>query len=218
MRVIIADDSVLLREGVARLLVDSGAEVIGKVGDAAQLLTQMSSTEPLPDVCVIDVRMPPTFLDEGLRAALVIRERWPDVGVLVLSQYVEERYAAELIRQSTDGVGYLLKDRVADVDEFSDAVKTVADGGTVIDPEVVQQILARAPRSDPLDSLTPRERDVLTAMAEGKSNAGIAAALVVGQAAVEKHIGNIFAKLGLLGDSADHRRVMAVLRYLGAIR
>ncbi len=215
---IIADDSVLLREGVARLLVDSGAEVIGKVGDAAQLLTLMSSTEPLPDVCVIDVRMPPTFLDEGLRAALVIRERWPDVGVLVLSQYVEERYAAELIRQSTDGVGYLLKDRVADVDEFSDAVKTVADGGTVIDPEVVQQILARAPRSDPLDSLTPRERDVLTAMAEGKSNAGIAAALVVGQAAVEKHIGNIFAKLGLLGDSADHRRVMAVLRYLGAIR
>jgi len=200
------------------LLVDSGAEVIGKVGDAAQLLTLMSSTEPLPDVCVIDVRMPPTFLDEGLRAALVIRERWPDVGVLVLSQYVEERYAAELIRQSTDGVGYLLKDRVADVDEFSDAVKTVADGGTVIDPEVVQQILARAPRSDPLDSLTPRERDVLTAMAEGKSNAGIAAALVVGQAAVEKHIGNIFAKLGLLGDSADHRRVMAVLRYLGAIR
>jgi DNA-binding NarL/FixJ family response regulator len=218
VRVIIADDSVLLREGVARLLVDSGAEVIGKVGDAAQLLTLMSSTEPLPDVCVIDVRMPPTFLDEGLRAALVIRERWPDVGVLVLSQYVEERYAAELIRQSTDGVGYLLKDRVADVDEFSDAVKTVADGGTVIDPEVVQQILARAPRSDPLDSLTPRERDVLTAMAEGKSNAGIAAALVVGQAAVEKHIGNIFAKLGLLGDSADHRRVMAVLRYLGAIR
>lgn len=215
---IIADDSVLLREGVARLLVDSGAEVIGKVGDAAQLLTLMSSTEPLPDVCVIDVRMPPTFLDEGLRAALVIRERWPDVGVLVLSQYMEERYAAELIRQSTDGVGYLLKDRVADVDEFSDAVKTVADGGTVIDPEVVQQILARAPRSDPLDSLTPRERDVLTAMAEGKSNAGIAAALVVGQAAVEKHIGNIFAKLGLLGDSADHRRVMAVLRYLGAIR
>jgi DNA-binding NarL/FixJ family response regulator len=202
VRVIIADDSVLLREGVARLLVDSGAEVIGKVGDAAQLLTLMSSTEPLPDVCVIDVRMPPTFLDEGLRAA----------------QYVEERYAAELIRQSTDGVGYLLKDRVADVDEFSDAVKTVADGGTVIDPEVVQQILARAPRSDPLDSLTPRERDVLTAMAEGKSNAGIASALVVGQAAVEKHIGNIFAKLGLLGDSADHRRVMAVLRYLGAIR
>ena len=218
MRVIIADDSVLLREGVARLLVDSGAEVIGKVGDAAQLLTLMSSTEPLPDVCVIDVRMPPTFLDEGLRAALVIRERWPDVGVLVLSQYVEERYAAELIRQSTDGVGYLLKDRVADVDEFSDAVKTVADGGTVIDPEVVHQILARAPRSDPLDSLTPRERDVLTAMAEGKSNAGIASTLVVGQAAVEKHIGNIFAKLGLLGDSADHRRVMAVLRYLGAIR
>ncbi|RMB77972.1 DNA-binding response regulator [Rhodococcus sp. SBT000017] len=218
MRVIIADDSVLLREGVARLLVDTGAEVIGKVGDAGQLLTLMSATDPLPDVCVIDVRMPPTFLDEGLRAALVIRERWPDVGVLVLSQYVEETYAAELIRQSTDGVGYLLKDRVADVDEFADAVKTVAGGGTVIDPEVVQQILARAPRSDPLDSLTPRERDVLTAMAEGKSNAGIAASLVVGQAAVEKHIGNIFAKLGLLGDSADHRRVMAVLRYLGAIR
>ncbi|WP_032401567.1 response regulator transcription factor [Rhodococcoides fascians] len=218
MRVIIADDSVLLREGVARLLTDSGADVIGKVGDASELLGSMSAADPLPDVCVIDVRMPPTFLDEGLRAALVIRQRWPAVGVLVLSQYVEERYAAELIRQSTDGVGYLLKDRVADVDDFADAVRTVSDGGTVIDPEVVQQILARAPRSDPLDSLTPREREVLTAMAEGKSNAGIAAALVVGQAAVEKHIGNIFAKLGLLGDSADHRRVMAVLRYLGAIR
>ncbi|OZF37886.1 DNA-binding response regulator [Rhodococcus sp. 14-2483-1-1] len=218
MRVIIADDSVLLREGVARLLTDSGADVIGKVGDASELLASMSAADPLPDVCVIDVRMPPTFLDEGLRAALVIRQRWPAVSVLVLSQYVEERYAAELIRQSTDGVGYLLKDRVADVDDFADAVRTVADGGTVIDPEVVQQILARAPRSDPLDSLTPREREVLTAMAEGKSNAGIAAALVVGQAAVEKHIGNIFAKLGLLGDSADHRRVMAVLRYLGAIR
>ncbi|OZC49664.1 DNA-binding response regulator [Rhodococcus sp. WWJCD1] len=218
MRVIIADDSVLLREGVARLLTDSGADVIGKVGDASELLASMSAADPLPDVCVIDVRMPPTFLDEGLRAALVIRQRWPAVGVLVLSQYVEERYAAELIRQSTDGVGYLLKDRVADVDDFADAVRTVSDGGTVIDPEVVQQILARAPRSDPLDSLTPREREVLTAMAEGKSNAGIAAALVVGQAAVEKHIGNIFAKLGLLGDSADHRRVMAVLRYLGAIR
>ncbi|OZC88655.1 DNA-binding response regulator [Rhodococcus sp. 06-412-2C] len=218
MRVIIADDSVLLREGVARLLTDTGADVIGKVGDASELLASMSAADPLPDVCVIDVRMPPTFLDEGLRAALVIRQRWPAVGVLVLSQYVEERYAAELIRQSTDGVGYLLKDRVADVDDFADAVRTVSDGGTVIDPEVVQQILARAPRSDPLDSLTPREREVLTAMAEGKSNAGIAAALVVGQAAVEKHIGNIFAKLGLLGDSADHRRVMAVLRYLGAIR
>lgn len=217
MRVIIADDSVLLREGVARLLVDAGAEVIGKVGDAAELLSALSAADPVPDVCVVDVRMPPTFLDEGLRAALVIRQRWSKVGVLVLSQYVEETYAAELIRQSTEGVGYLLKDRVADVGDFADAVRTVAEGGTVIDPEVVQQILARAPRSDPLDSLTPRERDVLTAMAEGKSNAGIAASLVVGQAAVEKHIGNIFAKLGLLGDSADHRRVMAVLRYLGAM-
>lgn len=213
----IADDSVLLREGVARLLADHGGEVIAKVADAQELLSAMSSSDPLPDVCVVDVRMPPTFLDEGLRAALVIRERWPTVGVLVLSQYVEERYAAELIRHRTDGVGYLLKDRVADVEEFADAVRTVADGGAVIDPEVVQQLLARAPKSDPLASLTPREREVLTAMAEGKSNAGIAAALVVGQAAVEKHIGNIFAKLGLLGDSADHRRVMAVLRYLGAV-
>lgn len=213
----IADDSVLLREGVARLLADHGGEVIAKVADAQELLSAMSSSDPLPDVCVVDVRMPPTFLDEGLRAALVIRERWPTVGVLVLSQYVEERYAAELIRHRTDGVGYLLKDRVADVEKFADAVRTVADGGAVIDPEVVQQLLARAPKSDPLASLTPREREVLTAMAEGKSNAGIAAALVVGQAAVEKHIGNIFAKLGLLGDSADHRRVMAVLRYLGAV-
>lgn len=217
MRVMIADDSVLLREGVARLLADHGGEVIAKVADAQELLSAISASDPLPDVCVVDVRMPPTFLDEGLRAALVIRERWPTVGVLVLSQYVEERYAAELIRHRTDGVGYLLKDRVADVDEFADAVRTVADGGAVIDPEVVQQLLARAPKSDPLASLTPREREVLTAMAEGKSNAGIAAALVVGQAAVEKHIGNIFAKLGLLGDSADHRRVMAVLRYLGAV-
>ncbi|CAM3267225.1 response regulator transcription factor [Prescottella defluvii] len=215
MRVMLADDSVLLREGIGRLLNDRGAYIAASVGDGESLLRALSDADPLPDVCVVDVRMPPTYLDEGLRAALVIRDRWPDVGVLVLSQYVEERYAAVLLRDRTDGVGCLLKDRVADVDDFVAAVERIAAGGTVIDPDVVQQLLARTPRSDPLDSLTPRERDVLLAMAEGQSNAGVATTLVIGRAAVEKHIGNIFIKLGLYNDPADHRRVLAVLRYLG---
>ncbi|KIM15509.1 response regulator [Rhodococcus erythropolis] len=216
MRVMLADDSVLLREGIRRLLADHGVDITASVGDAEDLLKELSEVDVLPDVCVVDVRMPPTFLDEGLRAALVIRQRWPAVGVLVLSQYVEERYAAELLRSRIDGVGYLLKDRVADVDEFVDAVNRVAIGGTVIDPDVVQQLLARARKDDPLARLTPREREVLTLMAQGQSNSGIAATLVIGHAAVEKHIGNIFTKLDLYNDSADHRRVLAVLRYLGA--
>lgn len=217
MRVMLADDSVLLREGVRRLLTDHGVDVIAGVGDADALLKEIANVDDPPDVCVIDVRMPPTFLDEGLRAALVIRERWPEIGVLVLSQYVEERYAAELLRSQIDGVGYLLKDRVADVDEFIDAVHRVAGGGTVIDPDVVQQLLARAHKDDPLGKLTPRERDVLTAMAQGQSNAGIADTLVIGHPAVEKHIGSIFTKLGLYNDyDTGNRRVLAVLRYLGA--
>ncbi len=214
MRVVIAEDSVLLREGLIRLLGEQGAVVVAAVGDGEHLLRAVEAHRP--DVCVVDVRMPPTFLDEGLRAALVIRARWPDVGVLVLSQYVEERYASELIAQNTDGVGYLLKDRVADVAEFTDALRRVATGGTVLDPEVVTQLLSRSRHTDPLATLSPREHDVLTAMAQGRSNAGIGAELVIGAAAVEKHIGNIFLKLGLRPEDGEHRRVLAVLRYLGA--
>lgn len=184
------------------------------VGDGEGLLRAVS--EHRPDVCVVDVRMPPTFVDEGLRAALVIRNRWPGTGVLVLSQYVEERYATELIGDNPDGVGYLLKDRVAEVEDFVDAVRRVAAGDTALDPEVVKQLLVRTRRKDPLATLTPRERDVLGAMAEGKSNAGIGAALVIGPAAVEKHISSIFLKLGLRAEDGEHRRVLAVLRYLGA--
>ncbi|PZS32859.1 MAG: DNA-binding response regulator, partial [Pseudonocardiales bacterium] len=165
---------------------------------------------------VVDVRMPPTFTDEGLRAALVIRNRWPEVSVLVLSQYVEERYATELLGGKPNGVGYLLKDRVADVDQFVDALARVARGGTALDPEVVSQLLARSRKADPIAALSPREREVLHAMAEGRSNGGIAAELVIGDGAVEKHIGNIFAKLGLSPTDGEHRRVLAVLRYLEA--
>ena len=214
MRVVIAEDSVLLREGLIRLLGEQGVAVVAAVGDGEHLLRAVE--EHLPDVCVVDVRMPPTFLDEGLRAALVIRARWPDVGVLVLSQYVEERYASELIAHHTDGVGYLLKDRVADVPEFTDALQRVATGGTVLDPDVVKQLLSRSRHTDPLASLSPREHDVLTAMAQGRSNAGIGAELVIGAAAVEKHISSIFLKLGLRPEDGEHRRVLAVLRYLGA--
>ena len=213
MRIVIAEDSVLLREGVSRLLAEQGCDVVEAVGDGEALLRAVAADRP--DVCVIDVRMPPTFTDEGLRAALVIRRRWPEVGVLVLSQYVEERYATELLGGNPAGVGYLLKDRVADVEEFIDAVRRVADGGAVLDPEVVSQLLARTRQVDPLATLSPRERDVLRGMAEGRSNGGIAAQLVVGEGAVEKHISNIFAKLGLVSTDGDHRRVLAVLRYLG---
>ena len=214
MRVVIAEDSALLREGLRRLLVEQDLDVVDAVGDGDQLLRSVA--EHRPDVCVVDVRMPPTFVDEGLRAALVIRKSWPGTGVLVLSQYVEERYATELIGDNPDGVGYLLKDRVDDVDDFIDAVRRVAAGDTALDPEVVKQLLVRSRKTDPLQTLTPRERDVLAAMAEGRSNAGIGAELVIGPAAVEKHISNIFLKLGLRAEDGEHRRVLAVLRYLGA--
>lgn len=214
MRVVIAEDSALLREGLRRLLVEQDIEVVDAVGDGDALLRSVA--EYRPDVCVVDVRMPPTFVDEGLRAALVIRATWPGTGVLVLSQYVEERYATELIGDNPDGVGYLLKDRVDDVDEFVDAVRRVATGDTALDPEVVKQLLVRSRRTDPLQALTPREREVLASMAQGKSNSGIGAELVIGAAAVEKHISNIFMKLGLRAEDGEHRRVLAVLRYLGA--
>jgi DNA-binding NarL/FixJ family response regulator len=210
MRIVIAEDSILLREGLARLLTDEGHDVVAAVGDGEGLLRAVGAERP--DVVVVDVRMPPTFTDEGLRAALVVRDRWPDVGVLVLSQWVEERYATELISDRPYGVGYLLKDRVADLAEFLDALTRVASGGSALDPEVVAQLLARS--RHPLGGLTLRERDVLALMAEGRSNSAIADALVVGGGAVEKHINNIFAKLGLAPADRDNRRVLAVLRYL----
>ncbi len=212
MRVVIADDSVLLREGIARLLEDADFDVVAKVADATSLLKAMEQHRP--DIAVVDVRMPPTFSDEGLRAALVIRKQWPDVAVLVLSQYVEERYASELLASDTDGVGYLLKDRVADVDEFVEALRRVAAGGTALDSEVVAQLLARSRRVDPLATLTVRERDVMRLMAEGRSNGAIAEGLVVSVGAVEKHVANIFLKLDLSPDDQDHRRVLAVLQFL----
>ena len=211
MRVVIAEDSVLLREGLTRLLTEAGHEVAAAEGDGEQFLRAVAAHTP--DAVVVDVRMPPTFTDEGLRAALVVRDRWPDVGVLVLSQWVEERYATELISGRPHGVGYLLKDRVADVTEFLEALDRVAAGGSALDPEVVAQLLARS--RHPLDALTPREREVLALMAEGRSNSAIAGALVVGGGAVEKHINNIFTKLGLAPGDRDHRRVLAVLHYLG---
>jgi DNA-binding NarL/FixJ family response regulator len=212
MRVVIAEDSVLLREGLTRLLAEAGHDVVAAAGEAEEFLRAVG--EHQPDAVVVDVRMPPTHTDEGLRAALVVRSRWPDVGVLVLSQYVEERYATELLSDRPHGVGYLLKDRVADLTEFLEALNRVAEGGSALDPEVVAQLLARS--RHPLAPLTAREREVLALMAEGRSNAAIAAALFVGDGAVEKHINNIFAKLGLAPADRDHRRVLAVLRYLGA--
>jgi DNA-binding NarL/FixJ family response regulator len=211
VRIAIAEDSVLLREGLTSLLAEAGHEVVAAEGDAEKFLRAVAATAP--DACVVDVRMPPTFTDEGLRAALLVRDRWPGVGVLVLSQWVEERYATELISGRPHGVGYLLKDRVSDVAEFLDALRRVAEGGSALDPEVVAQLLARS--RHPLGDLTPREREVLALMAEGLTNAAIADALVVGGGAIEKHINNIFAKLGLAPDERDHRRVLAVLRYLG---
>lgn len=212
MRVIVAEDSTLLREGLIRLLVDEGHDVIASVGDAAMLLSAVEQDRP--DIVVTDVRMPPGHSDEGLRAALIIRDRWPDVAVLVLSQYVENRYAAELISRSGGKVGYLLKDRVAQVDEFLDALNRVADGGTAFDPEVVRQLLSRTTRSNPLDRLTPRERDVLELMAQGLTNARIAADLYISVSSVEKHINAVFDKLGLANSSGMSRRVMAVVAYL----
>jgi DNA-binding NarL/FixJ family response regulator len=211
MRVVIAEDSVLLREGLVRLLDEAGFDVVEAVDDAERLLRSVG--EHQPDVVVADVRMPPTHTDEGLRAALVIRQRWPSTAVLVLSQYVEERYATELLAGDTRRVGYLLKDRVADVDEFVEALRRVGGGGTALDPEVVSQLLARG-RRRPLDALTPREQEVLRLMAEGRSNGAIAAQLVVTEGAVEKHVSSIFTKLGLAPAEGDHRRVLAVLSYL----
>jgi DNA-binding NarL/FixJ family response regulator len=211
MRVMIAEDSVLLREGLTRLLAEAGHDVVAAAGQPEEFLRAVG--EDPPDAVVVDVRMPPTFSDEGLRAALVVRSNWPQVAVLVLSQWVEERYATELLSDRPQGVGYLLKDRVADVAEFLDALSRVAGGGSAFDPEVVAQLLARS--RHPLGSLTPREREVLALMAEGRSNAAIAESLVVGEGAVEKHINSIFGKLGLAPGDRDHRRVLAVLRYLG---
>jgi DNA-binding NarL/FixJ family response regulator len=211
MRAVIAEDSVLLREGLTRLLADAGIEVVAAVADADALLRAVD--EHQPDVCIVDVRMPPTHTDEGLRAALVLRRQWPNVAILVLSQYVEERYATELLANDTKGIGYLLKDRVADVADFLEALRRVAAGGTALDPEVVSQLLVRR-RPDPLDRLTPREWDVLRLMAEGRSNAGIAAALVISNSAVEKHINSIMTKLDLPDADTDHRRVLAVLQFL----
>ncbi|MBP2477451.1 DNA-binding NarL/FixJ family response regulator [Crossiella equi] len=214
MRVVIAEDAVLLRQGLTLLLAESGHEVLEAVGDAEALLRAVERHRP--DAAVVDVRMPPTHRDEGLRAALVIRRTWPETKILVLSQYVEERYAADLITGELSGIGYLLKDRVADVEEFTQALTRVAAGGTVFDPDVVAQILARSRRQDPLATLTPREREVLGLMAEGRSNAGIAEALTITERAVEKYVGSIFTKLGLPIAGNDHRRVLAVLRYLEA--
>jgi DNA-binding NarL/FixJ family response regulator len=211
VRVVIAEDSVLLRAGLAKLLAAAGIDVVATVSDATELLAAVPQYEP--DLVIADVRMPPTHTDEGIRAALVIRHQWPDVAVLVLSQYVEERYAADLLAANTSSVGYLLKDRVADVGDFVAALHRVAAGGTALDPEVVAQLLVRR-RSDPLDRLTPREHEVLRLMAEGRSNAAIAQALVITDSAVAKHINSIFAKLDLHPGEGDHRRVLAVLRFL----
>jgi DNA-binding NarL/FixJ family response regulator len=212
VRIVIAEDSVLLRAGLTRLLADAGEEVIAAVDNADDLLTVVERHQP--DLAVVDVRMPPTHTDDGLRAALQIRGRWPAVAILVLSQYVEETYATELLADDTSGLGYLLKDRIADVAEFLDGVRRVGAGGTVLDPEVVGQLLARSRRRDPLGRLSPREREVLGLMAEGRSNTSIARELVVSDGAVEKHVSNIFTKLDLPPTEHDHRRVLAVLRWL----
>ena len=214
MRIVIADDSVLLREGAVRLLDDAGFDVVAQAGDGEDLLRKVRAHKP--DVAVVDIRMPPTHVDEGLQAAKVIRSELPDVGVLVLSQYVEEAYALDLLSESTERTGYLLKDRVADVDTFTDAVRRVAGGGSALDPEVVALLLGRRRREDPLEALTPREREVLGLMAEGRSNAAIAGELVVTERAVEKHVTSIFGKLGLPPAPEDHRRVLAVLTFLRA--
>ncbi|HWJ60526.1 MAG TPA: response regulator transcription factor [Acidimicrobiales bacterium] len=214
MRIVIAEDSVLLRAGLTRILIDAGEDVVATVGDADELLTAVNRHQP--DLAVVDVRMPPTMTDDGLRAALQVRERWPGIAILVLSQYVEERYATELLANDTSSIGYLLKDRIADVSEFLGAVRRVGSGGTALDPEVVAQLLARSRKRDPLERLSPRESEVLALMAEGRTNPAIARELVVSDKAVEKHVGNIFLKLDLPPAADDHRRVLAVLRWLEA--
>ena len=214
IRAIVADDSVLLRDGIVRLLTDSGIDVVAAVGDADALLDAV--TEHEPDLCIVDVRMPPTHTDEGLRATVEIRRRDPNIAVLVLSQYVEERYAGELLEGDVSGIGYLLKDRVIDVEDFLASLRRVAAGGSAVDAEVISQILGRSRKASELDRLTPREREVLNLMAEGLSNGGIADRLVVSNGAVEKHISNVFMKLGLDPEEGSHRRVLAVLTYLRA--
>jgi DNA-binding NarL/FixJ family response regulator len=212
MRVVIGEDDVLLREGVARLLADAGCEVVARAGDADDLLRKTLAHKP--DVAVVDVQMPPRNEDDGLRAAMILREKLPDTGVLVLSQFYEESYALDLIGDRAQGVGYLLKERVGDVSMFIDAVERVAAGGSALDPEIVSRMLGRRRSRGPLDELTRREREVLAAMAEGKSNRGIAEAFVVTETAVEKHVGRIFSKLDLGQSGTEHRRVLAVLTYL----
>jgi DNA-binding NarL/FixJ family response regulator len=213
MRVVIAEDLALLREGLASLLKDEGHEVVAAVGDGEALLS--AAAEHRPDLAIIDVRMPPTQTDEGVRAALELRRHQPGISILILSQYVEERYATDLLSAGSRGVGYLLKDRVADVSEFMSAARRVAAGGTAIDPEVVSQLLSRRRRVDLLEDLTPREHEVLALMAEGHTNSAIAERLVVTGGAVEKHVHNVFLKLGLPPTEQQHRRVLAVLTYLG---
>jgi DNA-binding NarL/FixJ family response regulator len=212
LRVVIGEDDVLMREGIARLLIEAGFEVAAQAGDAEDLLRKALAHKP--DVTVVDVQMPPNREDDGLRAALELRSRHPGCGILVLSQFYEETYALDLIGERADGVGYLLKERVGDVEAFIDAVKRVAAGGSALDPEVVGRMLGRRRAEGPLERLSPRERDVLASMAEGKSNQGIAEALVVTEAAVEKHVTSIFHKLGLGQSPTGHRRVLAVLTYL----
>jgi len=212
MRIVIAEDSILLQEGLVRFLTERGHEVVAAVGDAESLVDEVDRHRP--ELAVVDVRMPPTHTDDGLRAALRIRAQWPEVAILVLSQYVEEQYATELLADDSGGIGYLLKDRIADVAEFQSAVERVGSGATVLDPEVVAQLLARSRRQDPLARLSPREREVLALMGEGRSNSAIAAELVVSDGAVEKHVTNIFTKLDLPPAANDHRRVLAVLRWI----
>lgn len=211
-RIVLGEDDVLLREGIARLLSEAGFEVVAQAGDAEEFLRKALAHKP--DVAVVDIQMPPGRGDDGLRAALELRDRLPDTGVLVLSQYYDDQYATDLIGDSAEGVGYLLKERVGDVDAFTDAVSRVAAGGSALDPEVVGRMLGKRRRNGPLDALSPRERDVLAQLAEGKSNQGIAEALVVTSAAVEKHVTGIFHKLGLESSPTGHRRVLAALTYL----
>ena len=212
MRIVIAEDAVLLRAGLVRLLTEAGHEVVAETDTAEGLVKAVQDHDP--DFALVDVRLPPTFSDEGIRAAVLIRSAHPGIAVLVLSQYVEERYAAELIASRRDGLGYLLKDRVADVEQFLESVQTVGAGGTVLDPEVLTQLLVRSRRRDDLELLSPREREVLALMAQGLSNASIATNLYLTESAVEKHIGSIFSKLGVTA-ATGNRRVLAVLKYLG---
>jgi DNA-binding NarL/FixJ family response regulator len=212
MRVVIADDAVLLREGAARLLEEAGFEVVAQAADADELLRKVRAHKP--DVAIIDVRMPPDNADDGLRAALTLREELPDLGILLLSQYVEDSYLGQLLGGGGEGVGYLLKDRVAEIDRLSDAVRRVAAGGSVLDPEVVAHMMGRRREEGPLDALTEREREVLSLMAEGRTNRAIASELFVSERAVERHVTNIFVKLDLPTTGHDHRRVLAVVAYL----